>query len=47
MRRSSPSGQAQNANFDHAKYNAIGERDRTTSRFVEPAIAAKIGASSR
>jgi predicted methyltransferase len=33
-RRSSPFGQPDDPNFDHAKYDAIGESDRMTLRFV-------------
>ncbi|MFL5297014.1 MAG: class I SAM-dependent methyltransferase [Phenylobacterium sp.] len=36
-RMSAPSGQPANASFDHAKYDAIGESDRMTLRFVKPA----------
>ena len=36
-RRSSPMGQAPDPAFDHAKYDAIGESDRMTLRFVKPA----------
>lgn len=35
-RRSAPSGQPSNPNFDHSKYDAIGESDRMTLRFVKP-----------
>jgi len=35
-RRSAPSGQPDNPNFDHAKYDAIGESDRMTLRFRKP-----------
>ena len=35
-RRSAPSGQPANANFDHAKYDAIGESDRMTLKFIKP-----------
>jgi predicted methyltransferase len=35
-RRSAPSGQPANPNFDHAKYDAIGESDRMTLKFVKP-----------
>ncbi|HLY78784.1 MAG TPA: methyltransferase, partial [Caulobacteraceae bacterium] len=34
-RRSSPFGQPDNPAFDHAKYDAIGESDRMTLRFVK------------
>ena len=37
VRRSSPRGQPPDPNFDHAKYDAIGERDRMTLRFKKPA----------
>ena len=33
-RRSSPFGQPDNPAFDHAKYDAIGESDRMTLKFV-------------
>jgi predicted methyltransferase len=36
VRRSSPLGQAPDPRFDHAKYDAIGESDRMTLRFVKP-----------
>ncbi|CAN5227846.1 hypothetical protein BH11PSE2_BH11PSE2_19050 [soil metagenome] len=36
VRRSSPPGQPDNPAFDHAKYDAIGESDRMTLRFVKP-----------
>ncbi|MEO8113897.1 MAG: methyltransferase [Phenylobacterium sp.] len=39
VRRSSPRGQADNPKFDHAPYNAIGESDRMTLRFIKPADA--------
>ncbi len=35
-RRSTPDGQADNPNFDHRKYDAIGESDRMTLRFRKP-----------
>lgn len=35
-RRSSPFGQAPNPDFDHTKYDAIGESDRMTLKFVKP-----------
>jgi predicted methyltransferase len=35
-RRSAPAGQPPNPNFDHAKYDAIGESDRMTLKFVKP-----------
>jgi predicted methyltransferase len=36
-RQSAPRGQPANPNFDHAKYDAIGESDRMTLRFRKPA----------
>jgi predicted methyltransferase len=36
-RRSAPFGQPANPNFDHSKYDAIGESDRMTLRFRKPA----------
>ncbi|RAK58901.1 methyltransferase [Phenylobacterium hankyongense] len=36
VRRSSPRGQPDDPKFDHAKYDAIGESDRMTLRFVKP-----------
>jgi predicted methyltransferase len=36
-RRSSPRGEPANPNFDHSKYDAIGESDRMTLRFRKPA----------
>jgi predicted methyltransferase len=36
-RRSSPFGQPDNPNFDHAPYDAIGESDRMTLKFIKPA----------
>ena len=35
-RRSSPFGQPDNPAFDHAPYDAIGESDRMTLKFVKP-----------
>jgi predicted methyltransferase len=35
-RRSAPSGEPPNPNFDHAKYDAIGESDRMTLKFRKP-----------
>ena len=35
-RQSAPDGQPDNPNFDHAKYDAIGESDRMTLRFRKP-----------
>jgi predicted methyltransferase len=35
-RRSAPAGQPANPNFDHTKYDAIGESDRMTLRFRKP-----------
>lgn len=37
VRRSSPAGQPADPHFDHAKYDAIGESDRMTLKFVKPA----------
>ncbi len=37
VRRSAPAGQPANAAFDRTKYEAIGESDRMTLRFVKPA----------
>lgn len=36
-RRSAPEGQPPNPNFDHSKFDAIGESDRMTLRFRKPA----------
>ncbi|HEY8617277.1 class I SAM-dependent methyltransferase [Phenylobacterium sp.] len=36
-RRTSPNGQPANPAFDRSKYDAIGESDRMTLRFVKPA----------
>ena len=36
IRRSSPRGQPDDPAFDHAKYDAVGESDRMTLRFVKP-----------
>jgi predicted methyltransferase len=36
VRRSSLRGQPADPNFDHAKYDAIGESDRMTLKFVKP-----------
>ena len=36
VRRSSPRGQPDDPNFDHAPYDAIGESDRMTLRFRKP-----------
>jgi predicted methyltransferase len=36
-RRSAPSGQPANPAFDHARYDAVGESDRMTLRFVKAA----------
>jgi predicted methyltransferase len=36
VRRSSPRGEAFDPAFDHAKYDAIGESDRMTLKFVKP-----------
>jgi predicted methyltransferase len=35
-RHSAPEGQPDNPNFDHTKYDAIGESDRMTLRFRKP-----------
>jgi predicted methyltransferase len=37
VRRSSPRGEAFDPKFDHTKYDAIGESDRMTLKFVKPA----------
>jgi predicted methyltransferase len=37
VRRSSPRGQPADPSFDHAAYDAIGESDRMTLKFVKPA----------
>ncbi|MBU1376819.1 MAG: methyltransferase [Alphaproteobacteria bacterium] len=37
VRRSSPRGEAFDPGFDHARYDAIGESDRMTLKFVKPA----------
>ncbi len=36
VRRTAPAGQPANPNFDRSKYDAIGESDRMTLRFVKP-----------
>ncbi|MFZ4121914.1 MAG: class I SAM-dependent methyltransferase [Caulobacterales bacterium] len=36
VRRSAAAGAPENPNFDHAPYDAIGESDRMTLRFVKP-----------
>jgi|CXWL01.1.fsa_nt_gi predicted methyltransferase len=36
VRQSAPSGQPANAAFDHTEFDAIGESDRMTLRFVKP-----------
>lgn len=36
VRRSSPLGRPPDPKFDHSKYDAIGESDRMTLRFVKP-----------
>ncbi|MCF8506703.1 MAG: methyltransferase [Caulobacter sp.] len=36
VRRSAPGGQPANPDFDHSKYDIIGESDRMTLRFVKP-----------
>jgi predicted methyltransferase len=45
VRRSSPIGQPPDPGFDHAPYDAIGESDRMTLKFVKPASAlpARVG----
>jgi len=40
VRRSSARGQPDDPNFDHAKYDAIGESDRMTLKFIKPTVAA-------
>lgn len=35
VRRSAPAGEPANPNFDHTKYDAIGESDRMTLKFVK------------
>jgi predicted methyltransferase len=35
-RRSSPRGQPPNPAFDHSRYDAVGESDRMTLKFVKP-----------
>jgi predicted methyltransferase len=35
-RRSAPNGQPSNPDFDHTKYDAIGESDRMTLKFIKP-----------
>jgi predicted methyltransferase len=37
VRRSSPRGQPADPAFNHAKYDAVGESDRMTLKFVKPA----------
>jgi predicted methyltransferase len=37
VRRSAPAGQPDDPNFDHGPYDAVGESDRMTLRFVKPA----------
>jgi len=39
VRRSAPPGQPADPAFDHSKYDAIGESDRMTLKFVKPAAA--------
>jgi predicted methyltransferase len=46
VRLSAPRGQPADPAFDHAKYDAIGESDRMTLRFVKPAAPAASGAAS-
>jgi len=41
VRRSSARGQPDDPKFDHAKYDAIGESDRMTLKFVKPGASAK------
>jgi len=36
VRLSAPRGKLPNPNFDHARYDAIGESDRMTLRFIKP-----------
>ena len=36
IRRDAAPGHPPNPNFDHTKYDAIGESDRMTLRFVKP-----------
>jgi predicted methyltransferase len=36
IRRDAPSGQPANPNFDHSKYDTIGESDRMTLKLVKP-----------
>ncbi len=43
VRRSSPRGEPDDPAFDHAKYDAIGESDRMTLRFVKPRAPATTG----
>ncbi len=38
VRRSSPRGQPADPHFDHARYDAIGESDRMTLKFVKPGV---------
>lgn len=38
VRQSAPSGQPDNQAFDHGKYDAIGESDRMTLKFIKPAL---------
>ena len=37
VRASSPRGKPSNPRFNHARYDAIGESDRMTLRFIKPA----------
>lgn len=37
VRRSAPSGGQTDPDFDRAKYDAIGESDRMTLKFIKPA----------
>ncbi|HYE46478.1 MAG TPA: methyltransferase [Caulobacter sp.] len=36
VRQSAPAGQPKDPNFDHGPYDAVGESDRMTLRFVKP-----------
>lgn len=40
VRRSSPRGEADDPNFDHSPYDAVGESDRMTLRLLKPRPAA-------
>jgi predicted methyltransferase len=39
VRSSGPGGPSANPNFDHTKYDAIGESDRMTLKFVKPGLS--------